>query len=137
MRTDLNYTSASQRPAIGTEQVPRHQSAAAASSASSPGRRRRALRAREGPAREGRDCFTLHGTVYRLLRIGPGSTAGIREVPRRNAIAKIPTHEGHITASVTETARAGFLSHILWTDETGEILGTWCPTRHLQAAPGW
>lgn len=132
MRTDLTYAPANQRHALHIDTLPRQQIAAAASSASSPGRRRRALRAREAPARQDQDSFTLYGTVYRLLRITPGDTADIQQVPRRNTIAKIPTQDGHVPAPVTETARAGFLSHIAWTDETGEIFGTWCPTKHLE-----
>lgn len=131
MRPDITYQQGTTPPTPHTPKVPRIQIDAAASSASSPGRRGRSLRARgETSAGQDQDSFVLHGTGHRLLRFTPGE--GITEpIERQPMWAMLPTQTGQTPALVEATARAGFLTHVVWTDDTGEIYGTWCPTKLL------
>ena len=131
MRPDITYQPGTTPPTPHTPTVPRIQIDAAASSASSPGRRGRSLRARwETTAGQDQDSFVLDGTAHRLLRFTPGQ--GITEpIERQHMWAMLPTQTGHAPALVESTARAGFLTHVVWTDDAGEIFGTWCPTKFL------
>ena len=115
--------------------VPRQQISAAASSAGSPGRRTGALRAPDTPARGNHDRFTHQGTAYVLMRFYPGDEpAGPME--HRRATAEIPTTSGTLVLPVEVTAHTPHLVHVTWIDDSGEILGTWCPVSMVKPAPG-
>ncbi|MDQ0093059.1 hypothetical protein [Paeniglutamicibacter psychrophenolicus] len=114
---------------------PRLQNSAAASSASSPGRRTRALRAPDTPARGNHDTFTHQGTAYELIRFYPGD-APAQAVPHHRATAEIPTNSGNLVLPVEVTARTTHLVHVAWTDDTGELVGTWCPTDMVRTELG-
>ena len=107
--------------------VPRQQISAAASSASSPGRRTGALRAPDTPARGNPDTFTHQGTAYVLMRFYPGDEPA-EPLEHHRATAEIPTTSGTPVIPVEVTARTPHLVHVTWIDDTGETLGTWCPT---------
>ncbi|GAA3325930.1 hypothetical protein [Paeniglutamicibacter sulfureus] len=114
---------------------PRLQISAAASSASSPGRRTRALRAPDTPARGNHDSFTHQGTAYELMRLYPGDEPA-QAVPHHRATAEIPTNSGSLILPVEVTARTTHLVHIAWIDDTGELMGTWCPTDMVRTEQG-
>lgn len=131
MRPDITYQPGTTQPKPHTPTVPRIQIAAAASSASSPVRRGRPLRVRWGTsAEQDHDSFVLDGTIHRLLRFTPGEGA-VEPVDRRPMWALLPTQVGNASVLVETTAHSGFLTHVVWTDDAGEILGTWCPTKLL------
>lgn len=112
--------------------VPRQQISAAASSASSPVRRTGALGAPETPARGNPDTFTHQGTAYVLMRFHPGDDPAT-PLEHHRVTAEIPTTSGMLVISVEVTACTTHLVHVTWIDDTGEILGTWCP--HAMVKP--
>jgi hypothetical protein len=102
---------------------------------SSPGRRIGALRAPDTPARGNPDSFTHQGATYELMRFYPGDEPA-QAVPHHRATAEIPTNTGTVILTVDVTARTPHLVHIAWIDDTGELMGTWCPTAMARTAHG-
>ena len=114
---------------------PRLQISAAASSASSPGRRIGALRAPDTPARGSHENFTHQGAAYELMRFYPGDEPA-QAVPHYRATAEIPTTSGSLILPVEVTAKTTHLVHVAWIDDTGELVGTWCPTDMVRTDHG-
>ncbi|MDO2934147.1 hypothetical protein Q2T94_07540 [Paeniglutamicibacter sulfureus] len=112
---------------------PRPRISAAASAASSPGRRTRALRAPDTPARGNPDHFSHQGLSYVLMRFYPGDEPA-QPVPHQRATAEIPTNSGSLVLPVEVTARTTHLVHVAWIDDTGELMGIWCPTDMVKPA---
>lgn len=127
MSIDLTFIHHPTQQHEGAFWEPRLQISAAASSASSPGRRTKALRAPDTPARGNPDQFTHQGTTYELMRFYPGDEPA-QALPHHRATAEIPTHSGSVILSVEVTAHTTHLVHIAWIDDSGELVGTWCPT---------
>lgn len=135
MSIDLAFAHHPTRVRSGSPWESRLQISAAASSASSPGRRTRALRAPDTPARGNHDTFTHQGTPYVLMRFYPGDEPA-QAVPHHQATAKIPTNSGNLVLPVEVTARTTHLVHVAWIDDTGELMGTWCPTPMVRTDSG-
>lgn len=131
MSIDLAFAHHPTRVRSGSPWESRLQISAAASSASSPGRRTRALRAPDTPARGNHDTFTHQGTKHELIRIYPGDEPA-QAIPHRRGTAEIPTNSGSLHLPVEVTARTTHLVHVAWIDDTGELMGTWCPTNMVR-----
>lgn len=107
--------------------APRQQNSFHVPGARSPGRRTRVPRAPDTPARGNPDIFTHQGTSYVLMRFYPGDEPA-EPLDHRRVTAEIPTTSGTLVLPVEVTARTPYLVHVTWIDDSGEILGTWCPS---------
>jgi hypothetical protein len=84
------------------------------------------LRAPDTTARGNHGTFTHQGITYELMRFYPGDEPA-QALSHHRATAEILKHSGSVILSVEVTAHTTHLMHIAWIDNTGELVGTWCP----------
>jgi hypothetical protein len=67
------------------------------------------------------------------MRFYPGDEPA-QPVPHHLATAVIPTTGSSLVLEIEVTARTTHLVHVAWIDDTGELIGTWCPTTMVGTA---
>lgn len=108
----------------------RPEKSAAASSASSPGRR-----AITSPPGAPYDTFAHHGTRHTLIRLMPGAAPIQNISPHQPVQATVNTLTGKVRVHGHATGKTEHFTHVVWSDDTGDVFGTWCPRQSTTPIP--